>query len=176
MSTKSLITEEMKSMVGSVLRVWTSGEELSRSDIRRYTQAVMDDNPLYCDDEYANKTRFGGIVAPGVFPTRYLRQLTGSTDPMRDASPDWDGSLPGGSVAMFAKLWPEDRHEFNAGSELQVFQHAQPGDIVSVKDILVDVYERTSKRGTVGYFIIETIYTNQRGEILCIDRQTHAMR
>ncbi len=175
-SETSLITEEMKAMIGKELRHWTAGEALSQSEIRRYTQAVMDDNPLYYDEEYAKKSRFGGVVAPGVFPTRYLRRPAGTSDPMRHTTPDWDGGSTNESVERWVKFWPEDRSEFNAGSELEVFQHARPGDIISGKDVTVDVYERIGRRGSIGFFVIETTYTNERGEILCIDRHFHAMR
>ena len=172
----SLITEEMRAMIGKELTSWTAGEGLSRSEIRRYTQAIMDDNPLYYDEEYAKKSRFAGVVAPGVFPVRYLRRPAGTPDPMRHAPPDGNIGASRDSVERWVKLWPEDMHEFNAGSELEVFQHACPGDIISGKDISVDVYEKTGRTGMVGYFVIETIYTNQKGEVLCIDHQIHAMR
>ena len=174
-SEEGLITEEMKTMVGKELRSWTSGEA-SRSDIRRYTQAVMDDNPLYYDEAYAKKTRFGGVVAPGVFPVRYLPRQAGTPDLMRQASPNWDGGITSKSLETWVKLCPEDMHEFNAGSELEVFQHARPGDVISGRDVTVDVYEKTGRAGRMVFFVIESTYTNQKDEILCIDRQIHVMR
>jgi acyl dehydratase len=41
--------------------------EVERGAIRRYADAVGNDNPLYCDEEYAKKSRYGGIIAPPGF-------------------------------------------------------------------------------------------------------------
>jgi len=41
--------------------------EASRSAIKRYAYGIGDDNPLWCDQQYAGKTRYGRIVAPPTF-------------------------------------------------------------------------------------------------------------
>ena len=35
--------------------------------IRHFAQGLGDDNPLYCDPEYARKSRFDGVIAPNTF-------------------------------------------------------------------------------------------------------------
>ncbi|MBL4721908.1 MAG: MaoC family dehydratase N-terminal domain-containing protein, partial [Alphaproteobacteria bacterium] len=37
--------------------------EATRDNIRHYAHGIGDDNPLWCDPEYAAKTKFGGLVA-----------------------------------------------------------------------------------------------------------------
>ncbi len=168
-----LITEELKAMVGRELGCWTSSDDVSRSEIRRYTQAVMDDNALYYDDEYAKKTRFGGVVAPGIFPTRSRRRSPGTADPFLEAGTEGNSTV---ALRDWRGLWPEDMREFNAGSETEIFQCARPGDIITAREKVADVYEKTGKTGRLGFFVIEVTYTNQKGELLCIDRVTHVMR
>ena len=65
MAEESLITEEMKKVVGVVQEpiIW----EVERGAIKRFAEAVGDPNPLYFDEEYAKGTRYGGIVAPPGF-------------------------------------------------------------------------------------------------------------
>lgn len=41
--------------------------EVSRDGIRHFAYGYGDDNPLYCDDEYAAGTRWGGLIAPPAF-------------------------------------------------------------------------------------------------------------
>lgn len=48
--------------------------------VRRYSLCIGDDNPLYCDPEYAAKTRWGRVVAPPGFEK--------SMGLMRNAIPD----------------------------------------------------------------------------------------
>jgi acyl dehydratase len=47
---------------------WTTwNEEATRDGIRHYAYGFGDDNPLYCDPDYAATTRWGGIIAPPGF-------------------------------------------------------------------------------------------------------------
>ncbi len=41
--------------------------EVSRDGLRHFAYGYGDDNPLYCDEEYAAGTRWGGLVAPPTF-------------------------------------------------------------------------------------------------------------
>jgi len=41
--------------------------EVEKGAIRRYADAVGNDNPLYYDEEYARKSRYGCIIAPPGF-------------------------------------------------------------------------------------------------------------
>ncbi|WP_334150348.1 FAS1-like dehydratase domain-containing protein [Hyphomicrobium sp.] len=41
--------------------------EASRDAIRHYAEGMGDDNPLWCDPEYAAGTQYGGIIAPPSF-------------------------------------------------------------------------------------------------------------
>ena len=52
----SLITPEMRACIGRTSPVVSLPEEISASDVRRYAQAVGDDNPLWRDDEVAQRT------------------------------------------------------------------------------------------------------------------------
>jgi acyl dehydratase len=66
--TEELISE-MKSKRGLKLRVdpHIFNEEATRGAMRRFADGVGDDNPLWGDEEYAQSTRYGCIVAPPSF-------------------------------------------------------------------------------------------------------------
>jgi acyl dehydratase len=43
--------------------------EITAADIKAFSQAVMDPNPLFNDEEYAKKTPWGGLIAHPLFFT-----------------------------------------------------------------------------------------------------------
>lgn len=64
--------------------------EATRDNIRHYAHGIGDDNPLWCDPEYARRTQYGGIVACPSFLFACNRIVSG-----------YVGGLPG-VHAMFA--------------------------------------------------------------------------
>src|SRR6202041_3875634 len=47
--------------IENTLEPWC--HEATRDNIRHYAHGIGDDNPLWCDPDYAAKTRYGGIIA-----------------------------------------------------------------------------------------------------------------
>ena len=64
--------------------------ESTRDNIRHYAHGIGDDNPLWCDPEYAKKTRYGDVIALPSFLFATSRIVSG-----------YVGGLPG-VHAMFA--------------------------------------------------------------------------
>ena len=79
-----LLTDELKSWIGRKVS-YTAPEELGRASIRYFALALGDDNPLYRDEEFARKTRHGGIIAPPTFICE--------TNQYMDAAPNEDGYI-----------------------------------------------------------------------------------
>src|SRR5947209_8362605 len=59
--------EEARRMLGQEFRIEQWNHEASRDVIRHYAWGVGDDNPLFCDPDYAARTRHRTIVAPPTF-------------------------------------------------------------------------------------------------------------
>ena len=57
-----MIPEEMKQCIGMIDP--PAVYEVEKGSVRRYAEAVGDDNPLYRDEEYAAATKYRGIIAP----------------------------------------------------------------------------------------------------------------
>ena len=70
---RSLVTDEIRALVGARGPVRSSPDEVSTSEIRRFAQAIFDDTRLFYDDAAAKASRFGGRVAPGTFAMHSLR-------------------------------------------------------------------------------------------------------
>ena len=75
--------EEWRKRIGIKLRIGNIFNELASKDaIRKFADGIGDVNPLWRDEEYAKKTRYGRIVAPpswvySVYPTWVLQGLPG---------------------------------------------------------------------------------------------------
>ena len=84
--------EDLRRRIGvkivHTLEPWVS--EANRDAIRHYAHGIGDDNPLWCDPEYAQNTRYGTIIAPPSFLYAANRIVSG-----------YVGGLPG-VHAMFA--------------------------------------------------------------------------
>ena len=58
---------QARALIGMPIRVELWNHEASRDVIRHYAWGLGDDNPLYCDPDYAARTPWGGIIAPPTF-------------------------------------------------------------------------------------------------------------
>ncbi|MFT4561531.1 MAG: acyl dehydratase [Gammaproteobacteria bacterium] len=74
--------------IGRTLEPWCY--EATRDNIRHYAHGIGDDNPLWCDPDYAAKTAYRGIIAPPSFIFACSRIISG-----------YVGGMPG-IHAMFA--------------------------------------------------------------------------
>ena len=168
--TGDLIPETARANIGRVTSRRVLGE-VTRRDIVRFVQAVGDKNPLYRDDDYAEKSRHRGIIAPPLF------YLTFVYDPGPDSELWPDGRLrkPGG-VEMYGGIeFPELplKNILAGGRELEFFKPLRIGDVISVSGKLIDIYEKDGKRGKVIFTINENTYFNQKDEIVLIEKLTN---
>ena len=117
--------------------------QATRDTIRHFVNSVGDLNPIYRDPEYAKKTRYGRMVAPGCF-------LISVTSPTGQA-----GQLPG------IEHW-------YAGNEFEWYKPILEGDEFTYNLTLVDMPEKTSSSTGTRVFIPrdECVYKNQKNEVV----------
>jgi len=151
LTSETVITEELKNMVG------IEGEpdvfEVEKGHIRRFAQAIGDPNPLWQDETYANKSGHGGIIAP---PTFLFSQVVDNRSK---------------SISRLLKMSPLPRH-LNGGTEVECYNPAMPGDVITSRAKLIDLYEKQGKTEKLLFMVIEQTYTNQRGELVAKGRRT----
>jgi hypothetical protein len=81
--TDSLITDELRAAIGMEWPPITSCDPVQSSEVRRFTQATMDDSRIYYDEAHARERKYGGLMAPGSFPiTVPRRRAPGTPDPV----------------------------------------------------------------------------------------------
>ncbi len=154
MTQGSVITDEMKKAIG--VESEPTIVLIEKEPIRRFAAAIGDNNPLYRDEEYAKKLGYRSIIAPPGYQPQYSFAI----------------KVP----QMRAEAGPRFRLPFtrnlNGGDEYEFFQPIQAGDVLSITRRLGDVYERDGRMGKMLFTINETVFHNQKGEIVLIMRGT----
>ena len=64
--TQSALTPEVKEMIGVTGEVVEAWGVVDAEYLRRFTQAVMDPDPRYWDEEFAKGTRYGQVITPPI--------------------------------------------------------------------------------------------------------------
>jgi acyl dehydratase len=153
----SAITEKMKKSIGTRLFQDFPADEVSMWAIRRFIEATTDENPLWQDERYAKKTRWGGIIAPPAFlhvfdpANRAFRQF-----------PDLS------HMATTLPFDPPFLRTFQAFYEFQFFVPLRPGDNIKSMSKIGDVYEREGKSGRMVFIRIDNEHRNQKKELVGI--------
>jgi acyl dehydratase len=122
--------------------------EVEKGMIRRFAQAVGDPNPLWQDEDYAEKTGYGGVIAPPTFI------LTLGFDQLQQVLP------LGSSLAVL-----------HGSTELECYQPVRPGDVITVTTKIKNVRERQSKMGRTVFITLNIDYKNQKQETVAVCRQ-----
>lgn len=124
--------------------------EIEKGMIRKFAEAIGDSNPLWQDEDYAKKRRYGGITAP---PELFCSSM-----------------LSGGGTRPDVPL-PYKRI-LDGGGEWEFFLPVKPGDVITSTTKFVDLQEREGKTGKMAFLIFETTHQNQRGEVVAKSRGT----
>jgi acyl dehydratase len=136
--------------------------EVTRTDIRKIADAVGDRNPLYWDDEYAARSKYGGIIAPPDFFGWPVK---------------WGPNLPFVNISdlsaiLFVEATKAGYHRaINAGMESEFILPIRPGDTLVATSEIVGIEEKEGKKG--GKMLIsttETTIVNQNGDVVAKQR------
>jgi acyl dehydratase len=126
--------------------------QVTEDMIQGFAQAVGETSPQYVDPEAAKDTASGGLVAPPIFYDVFRA-----------------GQLPDPKV-QFGKV------SFNAGQRCEFYAPIRPGDTITMKARIADVYEKTGRTGKMVFIVRETTYENQKGEKVAIVEQSQVRR
>jgi acyl dehydratase len=126
---------------------------VGREKIREYAVAVGETNPLYLDVDAARAAGYRDVVAPPMFAVVYCSAALG------------DGLFDPEVGIEFARL-------VHGGQEFRWGPLVVAGDEIttalSVKDI--------SERGSMGFYVFESVSTNQDGDTVCVGTWSNIVR
>ncbi len=135
--------------------------EVTKRDVRRFAQAIGETNPLCFDEEYAKSTSYGGIIAPPLFCQMFT---------FEDVPPD---RLPSdGSPTEIDVPIPAHR-TVGGASSYEIFQRVRPGDCITVRSTVKDVFTKEGHSGRLYFVVVETEFTNQRAESVAKETATY---
>ncbi len=175
-TTEVKLTNPVKAMIGMEGEfVEVAGGIVEKEGLRRFIQALMDPDPRYWDEEFARSTRYGEIITPGIYVT-YMSSKTPPwvDDPVTRAlkeNPLSDGvrGFERGGRGALPELPTDLVRRVNAGNEIEILQYPSLGDRIYCQSGYTDIKERIGRDG--GHMLIvstDSIYYNQRGDLLCI--------
>jgi len=154
-----MIPEELNKLIGKTGD--TAIMEVEKGAIKKYADAIDDDNLLYWDDEYARNSRYGSIIAPPGF--------FGWPCFWGEAGPTFSGLLDEVVKAMakagFGRV-------LDGGMEYEFLIPVRAGDTLAATPRVVNIFERETKGGKMLFSVIETSYLNQNGSLAARGRQT----
>jgi acyl dehydratase len=76
--------------IGATAEPWCY--EATRDNIRHYAHGIGDDNPLWCDPDYAGKTKHGGLIALPSFLFSTSRIVSGYVGGLPGVHAMWSGA------------------------------------------------------------------------------------
>lgn len=144
-----MVLDELKQYIGKVDPPHV--REVEKGAIRRYAEAVGNDNPLYYDEEYAGKSRYGGIIAPPGFFGWSAKAIA--------ASEGIVGLMTAMINAGYAGI-------LDGGISYEFYQPVRVGDTLVASPKVKDVTAKEGRTGTMIICQFETSYLNQNGDLV----------
>ena len=127
--------------------------EVDAERIRKYADAVGEDNPVYFDREQARAAGFRDVAAPPMFAVVYSGGAVGPAV----LDPD---------VGINFAMMVHGSQEFEWGEPVC------SGDVISTVTSVKDI----SEKGGMGFYVFETVSTNQDGQEVARGTWTNIVR
>ena len=158
----TLITPEVRSLIGHETAKERNRFPISEEMAYDLADATEDPNPLYVDHEYAQRSRFGGILCPPLAS-------------WKDIAPPI-GYFGAGQESHFQVPLPFNSYGLNGGSDRQFLRPAYAGDWVTRQFRILDIYEKQGRSGPLVFVVRQETQTNQQGQVINTDRHTSIHR
>lgn len=164
--------DELQSTIGRTGPQLAAPDEVTRSSIRHWCEAMEDANPLYTDEQYARRSKYGNVIAPAVSILAYVMPPLwpdGQSEryhPTRPKPPDEERDIREIIFELVLKHGYVGTMATNSTGEF--IRPVYPGDRLFAQRKFVSVSRQKTTRVGVGYFMtFNRSITNQRGELVC---------
>ena len=126
-------------------------------NIRNFAHGCGDDNPLFCEPDYAAGTRWGGVIAPGMMMAQINAPMEGDPVP--------------GEIRALRKSLFRGIHVFVSGSKWDFYRPVRPGDTIYSYNGDETAEVKTSEFGGRSVIAVrKDVKVNQRGEVVGVYR------
>jgi acyl dehydratase len=127
---------------------------VERGKIREFALAIGDDNPIYVDPEVAKSEGFVDVTIPPTFPT--VIDMWGG--------PDFFQLVKALELNPLKVLHGEQEYEY--------LGDVYPNDEITAAVKVADAKTKMGNSGGMNLFTLETVYSNQHGEVVLRARST----
>ncbi len=127
--------------------------DVEKGKIREFANAIGDKSPVFYNERAAKDEGFEGLALPPTFPTVFA--MFGGT-----------------MLKVIADLKINMAKMLHGGQEYEYIKPVKPGDTVTGKTKIGNIFEKSGKGGTMEFIVLETTYTNQNGEKVLVDTST----
>jgi hypothetical protein len=159
------VNDETRALIG-IESAAVISEPVSADAIRRFVQATSEPDPVYWDEAIATR-RFGGPVAPPLYPLHAFRRPAGTPDPLDRAAddPEWDGMI----IESAGALPPVDiplKRSLNGGSTVEIHALAPIGEPVLRTSVYEGFDEKEGRSGPLVVVRTRSDYRTPSGQLL----------
>ena len=171
----TLLTPEIERLIGAESGTETACDAVERGAVRRYVQACMDPDPMFHAEGNA---RYGGPVAPPLYPMNMFRLPAESPDPFEEhaRNPDFDGIVGSTAQGLPPLPLPKGITFLNAGTEVEVFRYARHGETITAQSHYASISEKQSSKGPMLMVVIEIEYRSGDGDLILRVRKNQIRR
>lgn len=160
--------DETEAWVGREIGNYKGADEVTCADIRRRLEVLQFDCPLHWDEAIAQAYGYPTIVAPSTLLVSAA--LPAYWEPGSPATCDGALSLP---ALPITRVPAPGTRIFATRIETEYFKPLFPGDRVAATAKLVSVTRKKLSIGDGAFFVVETTYRKQTGEMAGTDRVTY---
>ena len=158
----SLITDEIKALIGIESEPERNRFPISAEMAYDVADAIEDYNPLYVDADYAERSRFGGLLCPPLAAWKDIAPPIGYFG----AGQEWHFEVP----------LPFNSYGLNGGSDWQFLAPARVGSWVTRQFRVLDIFEKQGRSGPLVFIVREETQTDQHGAELSRARRVSIHR
>ena len=132
------LVNKLKPMIGKSTR--PAIFEIEKGQVRRFANAIGEDNPIHTDEKAAKAAGYSALVAPPTFAA-----ALGALDP------------------LIAEVGLDSQATMHAEEEYEYFRPIFVGDVLSVVHRIADVYDKHAPNGRLIFLVVETRGNDKRG-------------
>jgi uncharacterized protein len=166
------LTDEIRACIGLETELQLACDPVERGAVRRYAQAIMDDDRIFMDERATVATRYESPVAPPLFPNAMLRLPFGAPDLVQERAEGVVGSTTMGLPPLPIANSPM----LNGGSEVEMLRFARHGESLWIRSRYLDIFEKETAKGVMLVVVIETDFLDKDGKLVMRFRKSQLRR
>jgi acyl dehydratase len=157
----AVVPPEARALVGNVR---ARQHLVTALDIRKFAQAIGEDNPIHHDAEAARAAGHADVVAPPLFFQAMTFDAVAAQQLPADGSPlELDVPIPAARA-------------MGGSSEYTVHRLARAGEWIHVRSVLKDVQAKQGRSGVLYAIVVQTDFSDADGNLVASETATYLKR